>query len=200
MKVRTRKGYAKNGNGDVVGSNCAPQKILAEVMTKRIEAATPRRRTPIANSLGRLMSRRAVAHKAVPAAKEGTLSAKLPAVPESITPSPIANTRNPAATISFPFLTNFNVNKLAAITRPVPSIAQKVLRRLAWATNVPAMPNTAPRARPTAATMFNALCVVGFIWDFPLKLEFPLSTFRRPKHTPDHRPIQLRVENSNRKE
>jgi hypothetical protein len=27
MKVRTRKGYAKNGSGDVVGSNCAPQKV-----------------------------------------------------------------------------------------------------------------------------------------------------------------------------
>jgi hypothetical protein len=82
MKVRTRKGYAKNGSGDVVGSSSAPQKILVAVMTKRIEAAMPMRRTPTANSFGILISKRAVAHKAVPAANEGTLPAKLAAVPE----------------------------------------------------------------------------------------------------------------------
>jgi hypothetical protein len=132
-------------------------------MAKRTEAARPRIRTPMANSLGTLTSKRAVAHNAVPAAKDGALAARVPAVPESITPSPMANTKKPAATISLPLLKNFKPNKLVAITRPAPSIAHDILRTFASATNVPAMPNTAPRAMPMAATMFNSLGLVELI-------------------------------------
>ena len=89
---------------------------------KRIAPMMPTKRTQLANSLGTLVSRRAADHRAVPAANEGTLSARVAAVPESITPSPIANTRNPAATKSFPFLKNLKASRLAATTRPTPSI------------------------------------------------------------------------------
>ena len=73
MNVITNKGYAKNGRGDDVGNTRFPQKILAAVMQKRTEVATPTSRTPSANSLGILMSNRAVVHNAVPAPKEETL-------------------------------------------------------------------------------------------------------------------------------
>src|SRR5437899_2442834 len=126
MKVMTRKGYAKNGNGEEVGVNCSPQKILVAVRAKRSEATMPERRTPMANSLGILTSRRAVAHKAAPPAKAGTLPAEPAAVPESIMPSPIANTRNPAATKSFPFLQHSTVSRVAAITRPARSISHRL--------------------------------------------------------------------------
>ena len=63
-----------------------------------------------------------VAYKAVPAAKEGRLPARVAAAPDRITPSPIAKTRNPAATQSLPFLKNFTVNNEAAITTPAPSM------------------------------------------------------------------------------
>lgn len=128
-KVITRKGYPKNGSGFEIGNNCSPKKILIAVIAKRIDAATPDTRTQIANSRGMLMSKRAVAHRAVPAAKAGTLSAKFAAVPDRITPSPIANTRKPAETRSFPFRKNLMVSKAQAITRPEASIAQKVLLR-----------------------------------------------------------------------
>ncbi|MGE5444504.1 MAG: hypothetical protein ACM3SR_07875 [Ignavibacteriales bacterium] len=95
-------------------------------MANNSEVAMSIRRTATANSLGMLMSKRAVAHRAVPAAKEGTLPAKPAAVPESMTLSPIANTRNPAATKSLPFLRNFSVSKLVAITRPTLSIPHNV--------------------------------------------------------------------------
>jgi len=106
------------------------------------------------------MSKRAVAHRAVTAANDGTLPITLPAVPESITPCPIANTRNPAATRSFPFLKNFKVSKVVAITRPTPSIPHEVARRFGCVTIVPARSNTAPRASPTAATTFNGLFIL----------------------------------------
>ena len=104
MKVMTRKGYAKNGSGDEVGNNCSPEKILVAVMANRIELAIPTRRTQKGNSRGILINKSAVAQKAVPAANAGTLPARPAAVPESMTASPMAKTRNPAATKSFPFL------------------------------------------------------------------------------------------------
>jgi hypothetical protein len=75
--VRTRKGYAKKGRGELVGNTCAPQNILAAVMANRIEPIMLMRRTQIANSLGTLVSRRAADHKALPAANEGTVSARV---------------------------------------------------------------------------------------------------------------------------
>jgi hypothetical protein len=75
------------------------------------------------NSPGILINKREVVHKAVPPANEGTLPTGPAAVPESITASPIANTRNPAATKSFPFLNNFKLGKVEAITGPRLSIA-----------------------------------------------------------------------------
>jgi len=154
-----RKGYAKNGSGDEVGNNCSPQKILAAVIANRIELAMPTRRTGMENSPGILINKREVAHKAVPAANAGTLPTRPAAVPESITASPIANTRNPAATKSFPFLKNFKLSKVAAITRPRLSIPHEMFRRFGCATRVPAKPNTAPRARPTAATTFSGALI-----------------------------------------
>lgn len=108
------------------------------------------------------MSKSAVAHNVVPAANAGMLPTKLPAVPDSSTPSPIANTRNPAATKSSPSLKNFNVSNVVAITRPALSIAHEVLRSFSCVTIVPTMPNTAPSARPTEATTFNFRFAVGF--------------------------------------
>src|SRR6266516_492888 len=87
-KVRTRKGYAKKGSGEEVGNTCSPQNILAAVMPKRIEPMMRARRTKPANSLGALVSKSAQDHKAVPAAKEGTLSTREAAVPTSMTLSP----------------------------------------------------------------------------------------------------------------
>ena len=126
MKVMTRKGYAKKGSGDDVGSNGSPQNILADVMAKRSEVAIPIRRTAAANSFGMLISKSAVAHRAVPAAKDGTLPARPAAVPESMTASPIAKTRKPAATKSIPCRKNFKASKAPAITKPRLSMAQKV--------------------------------------------------------------------------
>ena len=130
--VRTRKGYAKNGSGEEVGNTCSPHKILAAVIAKRIAATVPTRRIQLENSLGTPVSSRAADHKAVPAANEGTLSARVAAVPESITPSPIANTRNPAATQSLPFLKNLKARRVVATTRPTASIPHEAARRF-WA-------------------------------------------------------------------
>ncbi len=157
--VRTRKGYAKNGSGAAVGNTCSPQKILAAVIAKRIAPIMPARRIQLANSLGTLVSRSAADHKAVPAANEGTLSARVAAVPESITPSPIANTRNPVATKSLPFLKNFKASREVATTRPTPSMPHEAARRFCSVTTVPTRPNTPPRARPSAATTFTGLFI-----------------------------------------
>src|SRR6266566_8255409 len=134
MNVRTRKGYPKKGNGEEVGNTCSPQNILAAVIAKRIEPIMPTRRTQPANSLGTLVSKRAADHRAVPAANEGTLPTRVVAFPESITPSPIANTRNPAATTSFPFLNNCTASRAVATTKPTPSIPHDATWRLRWAT------------------------------------------------------------------
>jgi len=140
-----------------VGNNCSPQRILADVTANRIELAIPTKRTKMGNSLGMLINKSEVAHNPAPPANAGTLPTRPAAVPESMTASPIANTRNPAATKSFPFLRNFRVSRAAAITRPRLSIPQEMFRRLGCATRVPARPNTAPRARPTAATTFSGV-------------------------------------------
>jgi len=96
--------------------------------------------------LGTLVSRRAEAQSALPAANEGALSARVAAVPESITPSPMAKTRNPAATRSLCFLKNCNASRAAATTSLTPSIPHAAAWRLRWVTNVPAIPNSPPRA------------------------------------------------------
>jgi hypothetical protein len=98
MKVRTRTGYAKNGNGDEMGESGTPERISSAVVAKRIALATPTPRTRMENSPGMLTRRSAVAHKAVPAANEGGLSLSAAAAPDMMTPSPIAKTRNPDAT------------------------------------------------------------------------------------------------------
>ena len=152
-----------NGRGDEVGKTCSPQKILAAVIRKRSDVARPMSRTPRANSLGILMSNRAVAHKAVPAPKEGTLPSGPAAAPERMTPSPIANTRKPAPTKSLPFLKYFKVNKAVAMTRPAPSIAHAVLCRCGCVAKVPARPKTAPSARPMDATTFRGRWLIGII-------------------------------------
>ena len=82
-KVRTRKGYAKKGRGDEVGSTSSPQKTLAAVIAKRIAPVIPMRRIQVANSLGTLVRKRAADHGAIPAANEGTLASRVAAVPES---------------------------------------------------------------------------------------------------------------------
>jgi len=120
--VVEQQNRVKKGSGEEVGSTCSPQKILAAVIAKRIEAVTPARRAQTANSLGTPVSRSAADHNAVPAPNEGTLPARVVAVPESMTPSPIANTRNPAATTSFPLLKNFTASRAVATTRPTPSM------------------------------------------------------------------------------
>jgi hypothetical protein len=91
-----RKGYAKKGSGI-----CSPQDILAAVIVNRIELATPTQRTRRGDSLGILIKIREVAHKAAPAANAGTLPVRPAGVPDSITASPTANTKDPAATKSF---------------------------------------------------------------------------------------------------
>lgn len=162
-KVRTRKGYAKNGSGDAVGSNGSPQKILAATVPIRIAAIMPARRIQAANSLGTLMSRRAADHRAVPAAKEGTLPARVEAVPERMTASPIANTRKPAAIRSAPFLKYFNASREVATTRPTLSMHQAMARRFWLVTMVPTIPNTPPSARPIAARMFEGRFIASSI-------------------------------------
>ncbi len=154
MKVSTRKGYAKKGSGDEVGNTCLPQNMLAAVIAKRIDPIMPTTRTQTANSFGTLVSRRAAHHNAVPAANEGTLPSAVVAFPVSMTLDAHANTRNPAATISFPFLKKCSASSAVATIKPTPSIAHKAAWRLRAATNVPAIPKTPPSARPITATMF----------------------------------------------
>jgi hypothetical protein len=72
-------------------------------------------------------------------------------VPERSTPSPIANTRNPADTISDPARKYFRVKRLVAVTRATLSIAHKLACRFGEVTSVPASPNPAPTRRPAAA-------------------------------------------------
>ena len=104
-------------------------KIFAAATIKWIALAMPRIRIGRANNLGMLMSSSAVAHKVVPAAKEGILPAGPAAVPESRTPSPIAKTRKPPATMSFLDKKYFKASKAVAITKPALSIAhQKCLQ------------------------------------------------------------------------
>jgi hypothetical protein len=85
-----------------MGVKAAPQKICAAVAAKRMAATMPVERVHKANSLGTLVSSSAADHSAVPAANAGTLASRLDAVPESMTPSPMAKTRNPVAIASFP--------------------------------------------------------------------------------------------------
>ena len=62
---------------------------------------TPVTRAHTTNSRGIEVISRAAAHSAVPAAKLGMLASRLAAVPERITLSAIASTRNPDATATF---------------------------------------------------------------------------------------------------
>ena len=87
------------------------QKILAAVIAKRIEAVTPARRAQTANSLGTPVSRSAADHNAVPAPNEGTLPARVVAVPESMTPSPRCRCRISCIRNSFPLLKNFTASR-----------------------------------------------------------------------------------------
>src|SRR5579864_9586850 len=112
--VRTRKGYAENGSGLEIGKTCSPQKIRAAVIAKRTAPSRLARRIQLANSLGAPVSRRPADHRDAPAAKEGTLASRLDAVPDSITASPIENTRNPAAAKSAPLRKNFKASSAVA--------------------------------------------------------------------------------------
>jgi len=116
--VRTRSGYAKKGSGEAVGKTCSPQKILAAVIAKRIAPRVPASRIHMANSLGTLVRRSAADYNAVPAANAGTLASSVPAVPDSMTASPMANTRKPAETVSFPARKYFNVSSAVATISP----------------------------------------------------------------------------------
>ena len=73
------------------------------------------------------------------------------AVPDSNTPSPIAKTRNPAATMSMPDRKYLRASRLVATTKATLSIAHKLAWRAGEATSVPASPKTAPTRRPPAA-------------------------------------------------
>src|SRR5262249_31715099 len=110
---------------------------------------------------------RAAAQSATPPANDGTLPVRPAAVPDTSKPSPMANTRKPAATQSFPLLANLIVKRAVATVRPRPSIAQSVCRTGAWETTAPANPNTAPTPRPIAAPKSSCLGVVVFIADLP---------------------------------
>src|SRR5262249_17427151 len=107
----TRNGYAKDGRGDDVGNSRSPQKMRAATRMKRTDAKTPTRRTHVANSFGMLVSKSAAAQSATPPPKDGTLASRPAAVPETSRLSPIAKTRKPAATQSFPLLKNLTVNR-----------------------------------------------------------------------------------------
>ena len=104
-------------------STSSPQNILAAVIANRIEPITAARRTQPGNSLGTPVSSSAQDHKAVPAPKDGPWAREV-AVPTSMTPDAIANTRNPPAIISFPFLKNFKVRTWWP-PRAAPSIPHK---------------------------------------------------------------------------
>jgi hypothetical protein len=160
MKVSTRNGYAKKGSGDEVGNTSSPQNILAAVVAKRTEPIMPTTRTQTANTLGTLVSRRAVHHKAVPAPNEGTLPSRFVAVPISITLDAQANTRNPAATMLFPFRKNCSASRAVATIKPTPSIAMKRLGDYVWRQMSPPFRRLPPRTRPITATIFTEM----FIW------------------------------------
>jgi hypothetical protein len=93
-----------------------PIKILAAVMINRAALATPMIRTGKAKSPGILTRSSAVPHRVIPAAKDGTLLSGLAAAHESKTPSPIANTRKPTATRSFPVRKHRIASSAVAIT------------------------------------------------------------------------------------
>jgi hypothetical protein len=81
----------------------------------------PMIRTGKANSLGTLTRSSAVPHRVIPAANDRMPLSGSAAALESTTPSPIANTRKPPATTSFPVRKHFIVSSTVAITSPAPS-------------------------------------------------------------------------------
>src|SRR6266545_807791 len=103
-------------------------------------APPPNPRAHHGSCRGALMRASAAAQSAVPAAKAGTLAVGPAAVPDNSTPSPIAKTRNPAATASTPARKYLRASRLVATTKATLSIAHKLAWRVGEATNVPARP------------------------------------------------------------
>src|SRR4029078_925147 len=89
-----------------------------------------------------------------------TLPARPAAGAESkIKPSPIAKTRNPPATTSFPVRKYFMASNDAAITSPAPSTAHSMACTFCCVAMAPAMPHAPPSARPTAAMTLILPCM-----------------------------------------
>src|SRR3954470_7800939 len=100
--------------------------MRAAVTPNRQAATAPSSRSDDGSCRGALIRASAAAHNALPAANAGTLALGPAAVPERRTPSPIANTRKPPATISAPARKYFRLSRLVAITRPTLSIAHRL--------------------------------------------------------------------------